>query len=343
MSFFAANKNFITQRLIVDMKSLSNEEKRIQYETIKEETRKRLKKYYDICSKPEKFYEEAFEQLAFYEQEYLLINLFFEKDVSKLFKNLSQSCLSDLQYLKEGSFSFIFYNFMKSNFLENRVNEFLKLEFTKLLSLYSDDWRSEGPVRNNITKRYGSWLMESNKTNTQIDLNIFSYIFFCKIWNNYDKYEENFTTKAIILYNTLNNDFYNLLKEGYYVNLNKIITNLFTIKEDLFVKDLAYYPLLDDSEHASEGYINQRNKFNKNMKLSENLCRSYVNESYVIIFDVLRGRDSIMSEKIQNELNDKLNKFQIPNSKELFIIKKIEGSECVNIVRKDFFRRLYIF
>ena len=89
MGFYQDNKNFIKLKLHSEMKGLSNEEKLIKYIAIKEETRKRLKSSYRKCDKISNFYKEAFEQLAFYETEFLLLNLYFEKDVDNLFTFLS--------------------------------------------------------------------------------------------------------------------------------------------------------------------------------------------------------------------------------------------------------------
>ena len=85
MSFYSDNENFIKIKLLSEMKGLSDEEKLSKYVNIKVETRKRLKKAYssseDLC----KFYEEAFEHVLFFEQEFLIINLFFEKKCNSIF------------------------------------------------------------------------------------------------------------------------------------------------------------------------------------------------------------------------------------------------------------------
>lgn len=346
MSFKTDNENFIRIKLFSDMKELSDEDRLIKYESVKEETRKRLKKSYTNSLETGKvriFYEEVLECLAFYETDYLLLNLFFEKDVDNLFTILSYNNLIHLNFKNKESFSYNFWEFMDISSSVNRVDDFLKTEFIQLIQIDSIKWEAEDANRNDVTKGYASWLMKSNKNSLNKYLNIFSYIIFCKIWNHYDLYNDYLNIKAIVFYNAINKKFDNLLAKGFYVDLNQIVIDLKEIKDVLFVENLTYYPLLDDAKNLNRGYVKQRKKFNTRIELSKELCKSYVHKSYDSIFYAMIGKESVICKKIHDELNEKLNKLEIPNSNELNMIKSIKDNKAANFVKQDFLRRLYIY
>lgn len=343
MSFYSDNKNFINMELHHYMKGLSDGEKLIQYESIKPETRKRLKSSYNNCDNVFGFYEEAFNHLSFYDLGFLLINLFFEKNASDIFLYLSNGTLSISKINHRESFSSNFYNDMKNTFSKNLEVDFLKLEFTKLLDLKAGDWKSVHTNLNEVVKKYALWLMEINKKNIQTDLNIYSYFLFCKIWNSYDSYRENFSAKAIIFYNTLNKKIEELLNDGFYIDLNQMISELKNIKDDLFIEDLKFYPLLDREKHTSRGFVLQRTEFNKYVKLSKTLSKSYSSESFESIFDTIHGAEPFLCRKLENEINKKLDRFHIPTQHELVRIINKNLEEKKKLVLKRFLKRLYIY
>jgi|TARA_R110001592_G_scaffold90485_2_gene266008 hypothetical protein len=343
MSFYSDNENFIKIKLLSEMKGLSDEEKLSKYVNIKVETRKRLKKAYssseDLC----KFYEEAFAHVLFFEQEFLIINLFFEKECNSIFNYIKFGELSELQLDTVNLFSYKFINHMNNCFSEDEVSEFLKVELTELLSLEKSDWDSLILNRNSIVKKYALWLIESNRTKINSKVNIFSYLLFCKIWNYFESYNEHFDSKAIVFYNSLNEKFTELLNKEVYVNLNQIVVEIQIGMQGLLFKDLTYYPILDNHTQSSNGYILQRNKFNENVKLSEFLCKSYAKESIVTIFKMMIGKEVVFSDRLQKEINEKLNRNILPSEKELEEIVNLELEGRQNEIRYDFLKRLYIF
>ena len=343
MCFEKNNKNFIKIELHANMKGLTDEEKLINYEVIKDETRKRLKSAYTDCENLFSLYEEAFKYLPFYDFGFLLLNLFLEKDSGSIFLYLSNGSLEKSKINHKECFSPLLYNDIKNTFSNHLEINFLKLEFTKLLGLNSVDWESINTDRNAIVKKYACWLMDINKTNIQDDLNIYSYFLFCKIWNLYDSYQEHFSTKAIVFYNTLNERFEQFLNEGIYINLNRIISDLKAVKDSLFVDNIGYYPLLDENTEGCSGYNIQRGKFNEYRKLSSFLSKSYINESYDSIFKKILNTDSILSKKLNKEINKKLDRLHIPTQKELDIIMNINMEVEEQIFKKEFLRRLYIY
>ena len=343
MCFYQNNKNFINIELHANMKGLTNEEKLIRYEAIKDETRKRLKLAYSGCENLFGFYEEAFNCLRFFELDFLLLNLFLEKDESDIFLYLSNGSLSSSEISHIENYSSRLYNDMRNTFSKDLEVDFSKLEFTKLLNLNSDDWDSVHTDRNEVVKKYVSWLMEENKIEIQSDLNKYSYFLFCKIWNTYGSYHENFSTKAIVFYNTLNMKFRKLLDEGIYINLKQMITELKVVKETLFVEGLEFYPLLDKEEHISNGYNIQRDKFNEYVELSTSLSKSYISDSFESLFNTMLYAENSLSEKLKIEIHNKLDKLHIPNKKELDVIMNLQMKGEHNIIKQEFLRRLYIF
>ena len=343
MSFYSDNENFIKIKLLSEMKGLSDEEMFSQYESIKPETRKRLKKAYlsseDLC----KFYEEAFEHVLFFEQEFLIINLFFEKKCNSIFNYLKFGELSELKINKKFLFSYKFINYMSNCSSEDEVAEFLKVELTELLLLQPSDWESLSSNRNSIVKKYGIWLIDSNKTSVNTKINSFGYLLLCKIWNYYENYSEHFDEKAIVFYNSINKIFTELVNKEVYVNLNLVVTELKNSKDEMLFIDLNYYPILDNQTQASKGYISQRIRLNDNVKLSKFLCKSYNKESFTSIFKMMIGKEDIYNGKLQKEINNKLNKLELPNDKEIreIINLSLEGSQ--NEIRNDFLKRLYVF
>jgi len=345
MSFYSSNKNFIHIKLLSEMKGLSDEEMFSQYESIKPETRKRLKKAYlsadDLCN----FYEEAFEHVLFFEQELLIVNLFFEKECNQIFNYLRFGKLSELEINKGLLFPYKFIDYMTNNSSEDEVASFLKIELTELLSLEPSDWDSLSTKRNSIVKKYAVWLIESNKKSVNIKVNNYSYLLFCKVWNHYENYNEHFDEKAIVFYNSINKIFTELVNKGVNVNLNLVITALKNSTDAILFKDLNYYPILDNQAQASKGYISQRISLKHNIRLSKFLYTSFENESFLNIFKMTSsiGDEIIFFDKIQKEINNKLNNFLLPNDSELedIINLKLEGRQ--NEIRYDFLKRLYVF
>ena len=343
MCFEKNNENFIKIELHANMKGLTDEEKLINYEVIKDETRKRLKSAYTDCENLFSFYEEAFNYLHFFDLDFLLLNLFFEKEGSNIFLYLSNESLSMNKISHKTLFSSRLYNDMMCTFSNDLDEDFLKLNFTKLLNLNSNDWASVQTELNEVVKKYASWLMEENKKGIKTDVNKYTYFVFCKIWNSYGSYRENFSTKAIVFYNTLNEKFSELIKKGFYFDLSQMIYELKGLKDDLFVKELEFYPLLDQEKNTSNGYNIQRKKFNGYVKVSKSLSISYAKYSFDSIFKNLISAEAILCEKLEREINKKLDNLKIPNQDELNKILAINLEGEKHIIREKFLKRLYVY
>ena len=339
MSFYSDNENFINIKLHHYMKGLSDGEKLIKYESIKPETRKRLKKAYLSSENIFEFYEQAFEYLSFFELEFLVVNLFFEKECDNIFNYLIFGILSKLEIDKRLLFPYKFIDFMRKNSSENQVGSFLKQELTELLSLEQNDWDSLNTNQNSIVKKYASWLVTSG----DIKVNNFSYLLLCKIWNHYEKYKEGFETKAIVLYDSINKEFDELIKKEVYLNLYEIITEIEKSIKDILLKDLNYYPIIDKQIQSDKNYNKHRTRFNNNIELSKFLYKSYNKESFISLFEMMIGKDHIYNGKLKKEINNKLNNLELPNDKEILDIVYLNLEGRQDKIRYDFLKRLYIF
>lgn len=340
MGFNQDNKNFIIQKIHSEMKGLSENEKLVKYDSIKEETRGRLKKSYLKSLESyeiKKFYEEAFESLAFFETDYLLLNLFFEKDVNGLFYHLSNDDLIHLNFRNKESLSYDFWKFMDDY---GDVSQFLKNEFIPILNIPEHEWSTNNERAHDIIRVFPKIFL-----NLAEDKHETSYYLLLKLWNHFDKYNKDLNATSTMLYYLVNQEFDKLKNEGIYVNLDEMVNKLNQNINDLFVAKLGYYPLLSkfDKPIFSKGFYKQREGFNNRIELSKDLCKSYVNKSFDSLFYVMLGKSSIICEQIQKELIEKLEKFEIPDSKELDTIINIEDNKNVNRVKQDFLRRLYIY
>ena len=133
MCFKKDNEYFIQKKLILEMKGKDPVEKIMSYEIIKKETRDRLKTSYLSCSKKIDFYKDVFDVLKEFESDYLVLNLFYEKDVDSIITYLSLgNCLDSLIFRKSNELPYRFWYYTaKSN--SEGVAGFLKQEFLDLI------------------------------------------------------------------------------------------------------------------------------------------------------------------------------------------------------------------
>jgi hypothetical protein len=348
MSFIEDNKNFITINLYGGMKSISDEKKIEKYQEIKAETRRRLKSSYINSKNKLSFYKDVFSELSLYETDFLMLNLFLEKDVKHLFTILSHNSFNNLNFQNEDSISNKFYYCMKEQSYDDIVSEFLKSEFINLLNITPRDWSNEiENLDSPIIREYGKWLINISNDKQIIDKQlIFSYFIFCKLWNNYTRYSDKFDLNIASYYSTINNQFDELLKIGIYPKLFELVNIIKKYKEELFITEIKHYPLLDNSNILDYGigYTKNRAEFIKRCELSNLLCSSYKDETFSFIFNLMdNSKESIVIKKLYLDILNKLNKFQLPDSLELKEIIENNYSEEVNSLKKDFLRRLYIY
>ena len=342
MSFISDNINFIKIELHTAMRDLSDSDKLAKYELKKIDCRKRLKTSYLNCSNKLSFYKEAFQELSFYETDFLLLNLFFEEKANSIFQLLTSNSFNNLNFQNKNSISFKFWDYMKKS-NNDEIYKFLQTEFIELLEINERNWRNEKGT-NSFIQEYSKWLIES--INNSIDENkiIFSYNMFCKLWNSEKLYFENLNTQESLLYYHMNVKFDSINKNNNYINLFAFINIIIENTNDLFLNEKINFPFIETQKNSdkTKRYFEE---FNKRIKLSELLCCSFTHKSHSYIFKLMdEFSDEIVLNKLNTELNDKLNDYVFPTHEDVEeIINKIYNIDKVNSYKKDFLRRLYIY
>lgn len=349
MSFISDNINFIKIELHTAMRGLSDSDKLAEYELKKTDCRGRLKTSYLNCSNKLSFYKEAFQELYLFETDFLMLNLFLEKDVKHLFALLSHNSFNNLNFQNEDSISNKFYCYMKEQSYDDNISKFLKSEFINLLNITPRDWSNEiENLDSPVIKAYGRWLINISNDKQIIDQQlIFSYFIFCKLWNNYARYSDKFDLNIASYYSTINNQFDESIKIGIYPKLFELVNIIKKYKEELFITEIKHYPLLDNSNIIDYGigYTKNRAEFIKRCESSNLLCSSYKDKSFGFIFDLMNDNQEIfvINKLYYEDIFNKLNIFQLPDSLDLKEIIENNYSEKVNSLKKDFLRRLYIY
>ena len=199
MSFINDNNNFINIELRSAMRGLNDSDKLAKYELKKIDCRKRLKTSYLNCIDKLTFYKEAFQELSFYETDYLMLNLFFEKDVNSLFTVLYRNSFKTLNFTSEHHLSKIFYNYMEEHSEEDNAKEFIKKEFIELTNINENIWNNV-VGHETFIQAYTNWMIESLGNSTIDDSLIFSYQMLCKLWDISDFNSEDFNNQSVLLY-----------------------------------------------------------------------------------------------------------------------------------------------
>jgi hypothetical protein len=347
MCFKENNKNFINIKLHTEMKGLSNEEKLKKYrQENQDDTRKRLKESYIKCSKKLDFYKDAFLELSFYETDFLMLNLFLEKDINSLFLFLCRESFNNLNFQNEDNISYKFWIFMKEASFDDNVSEFVKTEFLVLLEIREKDWIDESEKNSPVIKAYAIWLIESIENQINYNHSIFSYFLFLKVWNYFPIYSEYFDVKISTFYSRINSQFDESIKNNKYPNLFELVNIIQKSTEELFISEIKYYPLLNNPKilYYGVGYNRNRPEFIDRYELSNLLCLSQMDNSFTMIFNLMNNyTNSYVISKLNNDILEKLNEFQLPSREELTNIIENNYSEEVNSLKKDFLRRLYIY
>lgn len=346
MSFINDNSNFINIELNVEMKGLTESEKLANYELKKTECRKRLKKSYLNCSNKLTFYKEAFQELSFYETNYLILNLFFEKDFYSLFTILSTNSFSNLRFIDEKGISYKFWKYMNVVSDEKSINTFLKLNFNELTDVNERIWNNNSNSKK-FSQFFVDWLLESY-SKVDDDKIIQSYLLFIKLWNSEELYSKDYDKQTVLFLYNLNRKFDELKSNGENINLTnliKLLNNTYLCLLNNETINLPIFDNLNSTKNISDAYFKQKTELNQKIKLSEIIFCDYAQKSFNYIFNLMdENNEEIVFNKLMAEINKKLDNFILPSPEEIEEIKiKNYKIEKVNSFKQVFFRRLYIF
>lgn len=356
MCFSDDNKYYIFHSLIKAMNGLSDEEKIKKYEDIQEEVRQRLKASYLKCTNKIKFYEEAFEILALYEADYLILNLFYENDSITIINYLYQKKLSEnlklkkLDLISNKYFLHVVYiSNHKKMFRNEDEGLFLKSAFSSIVEEISPgdwSWKPEFENSNPIIAKYSKWALYNLKSEVNLERVLQSFILFVKIWNCFDEFKRTFNRKAILFYSYIISEYEKKLIAKEMVILYSFIYTLEGIFSHLFV-DIEYIPLLDtkDSINYKSGYIARRKEFNDKIKRAERIFSiSKVNSIFGLFEIIKETEEEAIIERAQFVLKQKLENYELPSYQALIEINKLHlNNENAQEVRKYLYEKLYLF
>ena len=339
MSFFAANKNFITQRLIVDMRSLSNEERMEKYLLIRPKLIERLKRTYLISENKVHFYRDVFEYLGEYDLQFILQNLILEKKNIEIINSLEVQKYFHFtsDFIKDFYYAFIKDENVKSheyfeNFLFLKTKTFLDTD--KKLFLEVEKY---GFIRAFCNYFKENYLKE----------NFFKYDFeepyfiFLTYWNYMYKSRFDYS-KAIFLYYSLKEILPTSLEietKGFYEFLlkNKIkLKDYFLKEEDYFFPFVIKY----NNDGNVEGFKKNQNALFENFDKYEKIIQLTSSSIQELLINYIgtNEEDYETKKSIKEIFSQKLLKFEYPNQNEIDYMSELSNDD------KNFFnQKLYFF
>jgi hypothetical protein len=336
MSFYSENKNFIRQRLIVDMKHLSLEEKMRRYGELRPEVVKRLKNSYSSTNDKIQFYKDAIEYLGDYDLEYLIKNLILEKENILIVNSIEVA--KGVKFNSRFVTSF-YYSFLKSvnvkpnvafeAFLHQSINHFLTIDHSALYQT-----RKYGFIR-----KLSSYFEENLSKNYFIDDELDEiYFIFITFWNYVYRFGFD-DSKAIFLYSHINNIVSNLStthKVQFYnfsLTTKSKLTDYFARNSKLFlpfVMEYDYYTR-DGFKANQNVYFEKIFKFEKFKKLDNSSTLELLKESE-------NTEDSVLELYIKNLYKQQLLRFQLPDENEIDFLLNSSIKD-----KKYFLKMLYMY
>ncbi len=334
MGFFENNKNFIIQKLKAEMKSLTFEEK-IQYyeETLKTETIYRLKVSYNSETDKVLFYKSAFEHIGIYEADYLLLNVFYEKE-SDIILNSIFTLDNSLFHFKSTENSLLIVNMLRSLIFNKTDNVlgFAKKQFGELIGLRDSDWCTIEKYQNPIMNKYGTWINSQNKKEILID----SLLLFSKIWDlvwgNPFKGE-----KACVLLN-------HIISSESYVNFQAFDRSTDILNSLLFPVENPFKISIQEA-NTIPGYEIKRREFDHKLDVSRQMAINYSDLSFEEIFIQFKNSSSEVREAIKENLIKKINSGFLPSSFEIDNIENLisnHGDELIPI-KELLYQKCYLY
>jgi len=319
------------------MKGLSYTEKQRKYQILKDDVRKRLHSSYINCHQKLDFYRDTFEVLGLYDAEYIVSNLFFERNAEQIIDTLLKQNFFkkiNISFHRSNTLAFDFYYFMidKPYFMTLEFNDFLRDKtFDVVQTLTHQQWTNNITTSHPIVNEYATFLTHVDPK--EKELGVYGYFLFVKIWNYFSIYSSPFNnTKAIKLYNEFI-IFFNKNDYGSFYNFFIQLENKFN---SFFVQP-EYLPLLDkkDCDSYSNGYIKKKEQFFDFIKFQGKVNSISSQMSY---FELIETCDDNLIEIIELNISEKTNSFCYPDNNELL---QLEGLRKDNNLLPDILDRLF--
>lgn len=320
---------FIRFEFIPRMKEVLPEGKEVYYDqNFRIKFRDKLKKSYLKTTSLSEFYNDAFDLLKNFEEEYLLLNLFFEEDPEMIINELNKNHLEELIAKNEKTHCFskykkhLYETLSKKKYQNSDFEEFIISEFEELTEISIKKLDLSNPQQHPLQHEFAVWLAN----NLKIECSFSAIIIYAKIWQLY--FSKPFANiKAIVfidcfISNTKELDF----NFSHYVDKATDLINL------IFYNNISF-PLIESLsviEGASGGYKSKKNQLVDLLNENKLFHTDFSNMSYSNLYKVFLGAtNSNLKQKIINSIYQKIDLNIMPTEEDFYFIKE-EGNESNN-------------
>lgn len=312
---------FIRFEFIPKMKEILPEGKETYYDqNFRNKFRDKLKISYLKTANLSEFYNDAFDLLKNFEEEYLLLNLFFEEDPEAIINGLNKNHFQEFIIKKENGHYFskykkhLYESLGKKKYQNSDFEEFIINEFEELTEISIKNLDLSNPKLHPLQHEFAVWLV--NNLNKECSFS--AIIIYAKIWQLY--FSSPFANiKAIVFLNC----FIDSSKKLAY-NFSHYIDNASSLISELFNNKLSF-PLIENLElisGSSEGYKNKKEQLITLLKQNRSIYTDFSSRSYVDLYKLfLKSNDSNFKQRIIETLYKKIDKNELPTTIDFNSIK----------------------
>ena len=313
---------FIRFEFIPKMKDVLPEGKEVYYgQNFRIKFRDKLKNSYLKTNSLSEFYNDAFDLLNNFEEEYLLLNLFFEEDAETIINGLNKNLLQDLVAKKEKTHYFskykkhLYETLGKKKYQNSDFEEFIISEFEELTEISIKKLDLCNPQQHPLQHEFAVWLANNLKTECSFS----AIIIYAKIWQLY--FSRPFANiKAIVFLDC----FISKTKEldfnfSYYVDKAIDLISL------IFYNNISF-PLIENLsviKGASDGYKSKKNQLVDLLHENKLFHTDFSNLSYSNLYKVfLEATDLNLKQKIIKSIYKKIDLNIMPTEEDFDFIKR---------------------
>ena len=131
-----------------------------------------------------------------------------------------------------------------------------------------------------------------------------------------------------------------------YLDLEKYFNLICDEFKILLTNELKYCPLIDEKNFDlySTQYNSEIENFKNRIDFFKKINISFVDLTYLAIFKQLCDTiDLALINKINSDLKQKINNFEIPTKDELKFIENLESNQDINKIKFEFYRNQYLY
>jgi hypothetical protein len=137
-----------------------------------------------------------------------------------------------------------------------------------------------------------------------------------------------------------------LKNNNQYLDLEKYFNLICDKFKILLINELKYCPLIDEKNFDlySTQYNSEIGNFKNRIDFLKKINISFVDLTYLAIFKQLCDTiDLALINKINSDLKQKINNFEIPTKDELKFIDNLESNQDINKIKFEFYRNQYLY